>query len=469
MARLTCLTALSLLLLPHATVAMDTRHNLQLTVYDSNLALIQEQRDTYLKKGLQWLSLDQVSDQLIPQSLRLDLPGNAHVVQQSFHHDPITRQRLLELHIGKTIEIRRTNAGNGKPSQREVTLLAHEGRLVTVRDQGKISSLVIDNDIEFLFPSLPPSLTTQPELRAQVRSTTAHNGKLGLRYLSTGLNWAAQYDLNLNVDGSEGQLSCWVNLTNSTRSHWDNAHIELVAGQLNRAPVQNNRMLSRQVMMMSDSIQAAPKASQRKLGDYYLYTLPTLLSLNPGEQKQVQLFSQSTVAITKHYRLDFNAGGGLYQRQFNPNTGFTHASVSLALANQTQSEQALPGGLWRVFSSDKNNKSRLLGEDRAGHTPHNQHVILKLGKAFDVTGKRVQTHFKRVDKKETVSDWEVVLKNASKKATHIEVNERLGQNWSITKQSHPHKRLDAQRAQWNILVPAQSEVTLTYRVRVRQR
>jgi len=122
--------------------------------------------------------------------------------------------------------------------------------------------------------------------------------------------------------------------------------------------------------------------------------------------------------------------------------------------------------------ADSSGNAQFIGEDNIDHTPKNESVRLKLGDAFDVTGDKKQTDFKR---RESGHPWsyvfesayEIVLKNAKKETATVVVREPVPGDWTMLEQSHKHVKAAAGTAEWKIDVPAEGTTTLKYRVLVR--
>jgi hypothetical protein len=107
---------------------------------------------------------------------------------------------------------------------------------------------------------------------------------------------------------------------------------------------------------------------------------------------------------------------------------------------------------------------QLLGEDHLPHTPQGEEITLTLGEAFDVTAKRTQLRQENLAQDHYRATWQLRLRNAKKQDAVVRVTEPMPGDWKIEKASHEHKRLDANRAEWTITVPAGGETTLEYSV-----
>jgi hypothetical protein len=107
-----------------------------------------------------------------------------------------------------------------------------------------------------------------------------------------------------------------------------------------------------------------------------------------------------------------------------------------------------------------------VGEDRIGHTPKNEEVRLRIGEAFDVVAERVQTDYQRLSTRLHETAWEITLRNHKEEDVTVGLVEPLHGNWKIMQTSHPYEKTDAFTIRFDVPVPADGEVKVTYRVRV---
>ena len=90
-----------------------------LTVYNSDLSLIRELRPFTLDAGVQTLLLSEVSGQLKPETVHLNLPSGPAVslLEQNYDYDLVSSDKLLEKFIGKDILLDRRREGHAKDGQ----------------------------------------------------------------------------------------------------------------------------------------------------------------------------------------------------------------------------------------------------------------------------------------------------------------------------------------------------------------
>ena len=132
----------------------------------------------------------------------------------------------------------------------------------------------------------------------------------------------------------------------------------------------------------------------------------------------------------------------------------------------------LPAGTVRVYKKDTSGFLQFVGEDRVAHTPELAPVQLHLGDAFDITADKRQTDFKKLAGFAPFnalyeSAYELTLNNAKEEAVLVKVQEPIPGDWTILSESASHTKENAHLASWQVAIPPQSSVNLTYRVQVR--
>ena len=142
--------------------------------------------------------------------------------------------------------------------------------------------------------------------------------------------------------------------------------------------------------------------------------------------------------------------------------------VFYQLANEARAGlgMAMPAGTVRVYQSDTRGGVHFVGEDRIGHTPKDEVINLRIGRAFDVVAERRQIDFEKIATNVYEVEYEVVLRNHKTTPVTVEVNEPVGGTWRVLRSTHPYTKTDAFAAQFMIPVGADGSTRLNYRVRV---
>lgn len=441
-------------------------------------ALIRDARRMRLARGQSTLRFTDVAARMDPTTVSFASktdPAGTRVIEQAYQYDLVSGDKLLRRFIGETISVEQSF---GERSERiSGTLLSADGGLTLSLPSGEIATLGSWSGVRF--PSLPGGLITRPTLVWTVDAQRAGDHEVQVAYQASGLTWWADYNATLDErEGCRMDLGAWVTLVNQSGGSFPNAQLKLVAGEVNRAPVPAApapAMLQRRMEAMS--AMSDEGFTESGLFEYHLYTLGRRTDLPDNATKQIELFPAARgVACSK--QLVFTASPEVRIFHGGPRTdqGFAATSqgeVGAFIEFENRREQGLgmplPAGRVRVNQANSVDGSlEFIGEDLIGHTPRNEKLTLKLGKSFDVVGERRQTDF-RVD---TGAKWleesfEVSVRNRKEEPVSLRVREyayRWSQ-WSLTAQSHPSEKRDAQTLDFPLRVPADGEVKLRYTIR----
>lgn len=450
--------------------SLNDQKNVAVTIYNNNLALVKDQRKIKLNNGLNTLALRDISALIRPETALLrsiSYAASLSTLEQNFDFDLLTPQKLLEKYVGKNVTIIKTNPATGmETSEQALVLSANNGVVMKIGNRietGMPGRIVYDD--------VPENLRDRPTLVTKLNSKTAAEHTLELSYLTTGLGWKADYVAELNAKEDSIDLSGWVTLTNTSGATYNNAKLQLVAGDVNR--IQENyprpMALRKSVGIAADS---ASEMTEESLLEYHLYTLERPTTIAENQTKQVALLSASNVPARKELLL---RGADYY---YSSSYGDLGQKMKVGVFVEFDNKEAaklglpLPKGIMRVYKNDSQGNAQFVGEDRIEHTPKNETIRLKLGDAFDVTADKKQTDFKTLPRPSKgnnmfESSYELTLKNAKKERVMVTVQEPIPGEWKIMKESHPSQKATSNTALWKIEVPAEGKTTLTYRVQVK--
>ena len=126
----------------------------------------------------------------------------------------------------------------------------------------------------------------------------------------------------------------------------------------------------------------------------------------------------------------------------------------------------LPEGIIRLYTPDEENTLQFIGEDRIEHTPKDEEVRVKVGKAFDVVCDRLQSDYDRISERTYETEWEISIRNHKKEGVTISLIEPLFGDWEIISSTHSYNKLDAHTIRFDVSVPSNKEIKVNYRVRV---
>ncbi|CAK8714514.1 MAG: hypothetical protein CDV28_1052 [Candidatus Electronema aureum] len=446
--------------------ALDDQTAVAVTIYNQDLALVRDSRSISLAPGQQTLAFREVSAKIRPETALLAAPS-IQVLEQNFEYDLLTPASLLDKYVGRTVKLIKTHPTSGEEAAEEATVLsAGSGTVLKVGD--RIEAGVPGR---LIFPDVPENLRDRPTLTMLVDSKDGGKQDAVLSYLTSGLSWKADYVAELGTDDASINLSGWVTLNNESGASYQNAKLQLVAGEVNRAP---EPMQPRMMMRMA----AAPAAeavmdggmAEEFMFEYHLYTLGRPTTIKEKQSKQVALLQADGVKVKKEFVLrgaDYYYGSQAGELGRKMKVG---VFLELKNAKENGAGQPLPAGVMRVYKKDSSGSLQFVGEDRIDHTPENEIVRLKLGEAFDVTANKKQTDFKKAAWSRGTayeSAYEIELKNAKDEAVTVKVTEPVPGDWEMLEESAPHKKETSNTAVWEIKVEPKASTTLTWRVRVK--
>jgi hypothetical protein len=322
-------------------------------------------------------------------------------------------------------------------------------------------------------PALPEDLVVlEPVARVTLRSD-APRKELRVGYFTDGADWQASYQAvlgrgNARVSGAGVVASRTIRVKD--------AEVQLLAGAVSRAvaapPV---RPLAERMGMLKAAGAPAEEASEERVGEFHVYTLPGRASLEPGTTTSVALFEPASVPFERGYVVH----GQLPYFGFVPQQGDeteipVEVSYTLKRARKTDfGDRPLPGGVVRLFQADSAGRLQLVGEAVVRHTPPGEDLRVAAGTAFDFTARRVQTAYatRRDTTKATAgrtiltADYAVTLTNATDSAATIEVREERAGEWSVLSSSLPAEKVSSTVTRFRVPVPARGRTVLTYRIR----
>lgn len=451
------------------TSSAEDRKAVAVTIYNDSLALVREERSLTLDKGLNRIALRDVSAQIMPETASLrSLSGSPlQLLEQNFDFDLLGSQALLNKYVGRTVTTITTNPATGEQKREQATVLANNDTVV-LRYPDRIETGLPAN-VRLAFDDVPANLRDRPTLVVDLEAGSAGAQQADLSYLSTGMAWKADYVATLSPAEDKLDLAGWVTLTNQSGATYENATLQLVAGDVNRAPAPPNARQMRNMEVMRAAA-PAPMMEQEELFEYHLYTLQRPTTLRDKQTKQVALLSANSVPVRKEYRLQ---GQAYWYNQFrnannSPELGDKRkVDVFVEFDNKDDGLGVpLPKGVVRVYKADGQGRPLFIGEDRIDHTAKNETIRLKLGSAFDLNGTWKHKGTKRLSENLYEMSFSVELRNAKDVPATIKVVESIPGDWTITAESHKHSKPAASLAQWEIPVAADGKTELNYTVRI---
>ncbi|HEU4619656.1 MAG TPA: DUF4139 domain-containing protein [Gammaproteobacteria bacterium] len=430
---------------------------LSLTIYNDNLALVEHVRPLELAAGRRRIEFKGVSAAIIPQTVSFRAAG-VELLEQNFDFDLLTPQKLMEKAVGQNVQIVRTNPGTGAETRETAEVLSTVGgvvlkigeRIEVLREDGIPSRVIFDK--------VPPNLRATPTLSVLVDAERPVNGDVTLAYLSHGLSWRADYVAVFDEPNGSVALQGWITLTNSSGTTFENAHAQLVAGDVN---VSDNQVVGIRPRAPNVRRAAGTESSNREqLADYYVYPIAQATTIANNQTKQVSFLSADRVRADKGYEQTFYGFQSLEQP--------ISAEVRVRFANSKEAGlgEQLPAGVVRVYARDARGAPQFVGEDQIGHTSAGSELAIKIGDAFDVTVQPTLRQTTRVSRRDTDYAMSYALHNARTSPVTVTIRQQgLPRFNEVREQSIEGRRTSATSFAWDVPVPANGDAELAFTIR----
>jgi hypothetical protein len=264
----------------------------------------------------------------------------------------------------------------------------------------------------------------------------------------------------------QGGLTGWVTLANTSGATFENARLQLVAGDVNRV----REALPLPVEGVAEAVAlnaiGAPQFREETLFEYHLYTLQRRAEVRDRQTKQILFFDSGRVRVEKEYV--FRAEPHYFVSGWKTGPGMEHVDVVLRFENSKENGlgNPIPAGVLRVYKRDREGSAQFLGENRVQHTPKDEKLEFAVGRAFDVVGEHEQMEFRQLGDRVRELAYRVKVRNHKEEAIRVRVLESFHGDWTIEESSHPHTKENATTASFELPVAKDGETVLTYRVRI---
>ncbi|HMI32308.1 MAG TPA: DUF4139 domain-containing protein, partial [Candidatus Limnocylindrales bacterium] len=417
----------------HVVAAKRAPGATELVIYNDDLALVREPYSLRLSRGRNEVTLEGVPRRIDSTSVRLEGDG-FRVMRQSFDYDLWSGDRVFRRFLGDSIRYRYS----GRVYGGRLVGIEGDDLFIERRDSVGVITMInrrMINELEF---PASPGLATQPSLRWDLESAKGGDQAAVLSYLTSGIEWTAEYALVLDPGEKEVELTGWASIVNRTGTSFEDAKVSLVAGDLHRAGQTPDRGPA-----AVDAPPRSPEQSPPDLFAYHLYPVAGAMDLRHLETTLVPIVGPSRVSARRAYVYDAARDG-------------SRVRVRLELGNEKSQGLGvpLPAGRVRVYDGGHAGARALVGEDAVGHTAAGEKVNVLSGTAFDLVGDRTRVSHTRVSRSVTEDAYTITIRNRGQKPATVTVVETLYGNWEITAKSSPFRRKDADTIEFDVAVPA---------------
>lgn len=445
--------------------------NLALSIYNGNLALIKDTRPAHLENGVNEVIFDGVSRDIQSETAIIYGQG-IKVLEQNYSYNLINEDNLIKQAIGKEVLTVRESPDDGDNIfEKAVVLGVADGKPILRFKYG----IETDFSGRVVFNEIPANLSNKPILAAKLNSETSGDKFLNLAYLTSGLSWKTDYVANIE-DKNALDLTGWVTINNESGVDYNNAKIQLIAGDVNIVrPVMRQRIMmakaSFNAMDMAEGVSVEPE----QINSYELYTLPNITSIKDRQTKQISLIEKNDVKYFKEFNLRsplYLGSGSEFKK--------AHPDITIVIENNEASNLgiSLPTGTVRFYEKDKNGNLQFVGSNNIGNTAKEETLRLNLGKAFNLV---VDGKVKKISEKELsrtgkdihgcyntglLKTYEVSVNfnNAEKDDNTVVFKQNMSDNAKIISESLKSETENAHTRVWKVNIPANSKTELNFTV-----
>src|SRR5467141_181293 len=449
------------------STSLNDQTDLNVTVYNSNIALIRDVRQLARPGGVFRLTLMDTAATENPATVHFRSvtdPAKLGVLEQNYEYDLLEPAKLLHKYVGKEVTLVRAYQENGTTKREEIkaTLLSDNNGPVWKIGNDIVTGMFAES---YRFPEVPANLYERPTLLMSLENSGARKQQIEASYLASNLSWNSDYVLTVARDEKNADLDGWVTVVNNSGTAFHNARLQLVAGELNR--IQNNlRRDANMAYEIATKAAAAPQFQQENFSEYHLYSLGRKTSVEDKETKQISLLQGSSVPVEKIFVV--NGQNYYYHNAQNPGAPLKDpVMVYYKFKNEEKAGLGipLPAGNVRVYQKDSKGGILFAGEDRIDHTPKDETVNIHIGNAFDVVAEHKQTDYKSISSHVWEMEFEVTIRNHKDGPITVEVNEPIGGDWEMLTSTYKYTKTAAFAAQFNVPVAKDGKALLKYRIR----
>ncbi|MBD3349181.1 MAG: DUF4139 domain-containing protein [Candidatus Eisenbacteria bacterium] len=425
-----------------------------ITIYNSDMALVKDVRAMELRSGVHEVQFPDVAQRIDPTSVHFKiLEGpDASVWEQNYRFDLASSSKILDKYLGMEIDVIGEEADlfTGR-------LVSFDGSSV-VLDQGRGAGPVVTLNREKVsyirFPSLPAGLISRPSLVWKIGADEAGERLVEVTYVTSSIDWHAEYVGVISEADDRIDLAAWVSIDNRSGTSYEEAQLDLVAGDVHRVRARGpDGLRAMDAEALVTGAKAAPEFAEEALFEYYLYKLDTPATVADREIKQLTFFPSTMVAVEKVFEFDYHRGSDV--------------RVLLEFTNSEGAGlgRALPAGKVRMYKEDSADDLQFIGEDMIDHTPKDEDVELYLGNAFDVKVERTRTDQRKITDRVREEDYEVSVRNHKETSVTVRLVEHPRGYWEVTDTTHEFEKVESNRIEFEIPVEPDGETVVSYTIR----
>ena len=452
--RMTALAALGVL------VGATAQGQTSLSIYRDGRVLVRRSFAEPLRQGVNQITI--TADGLDPATLFSTDPGVT--VTSAVARYPSTAELALGRAVGQTISFARER------DTVRATVVRVNPPQVRLAD----GRMVLQWPGTPLFPEALVRTTTQADV---MLDAARGRPRADLAFVGQGMTWEAVYQVVL-AGGTAG-VTGMATVTSQTM-RVDTASVQLVAGSIRRARKGRSEAMDAAAGAMEMRAMSAPSfAEEEAVGEAHVYTLPGLITIEPGVPVATSLFPRASTTVSQEFivpgALPWRGYVGGEQNQVRPTPVQSWYTLRRGRGSPF-GDRPLPGGTVQLYQADSDGRPQLVGEAAIDHTPAGRDLRVQSGDAFDLAAERVQTEYS-VEQlpparrglpatQRVTASYRVTLTSAKAEAVTVDVREIHAGEWRVTASSVRSEKLSSSEVRFRVPVPGNGTATLTYTVQI---
>lgn len=378
---------------PKLPIKSQAADQIQLSVYQSGPAVIQEERELYLVSGRNRVQLEGLPVAYAPNSLTIiGAAGQGKFSPGSASYRPanLDLAHMLQNAIGQDVKFARPGI-NGYTTGKIQAIL---GNQVLIQQQ---NGLVIINYTDLVLGNeVPASLSATPAICFNPAVDATGDYTVQLMYEANRLSWSSRYCLFFDEKSSTAErLDCLINLTNQTGADFRNAKVKLLAG--NNAARGGRPQAAPQRMVAAacsfEMADAGSPPSSEVVGDVRMYQLPQTITLQAEETQQTALFNAEKLSVKKNYFLPYD---DYYAQEKDLPKQPIMIKLSIENAAENGLGYAIPAGPVDIYQKDSSGSYQKIGCASTDHVSDKETMKLTYGPAADLKATRRLVHYEDI-------------------------------------------------------------------------
>jgi len=354
-----------------------------IVVYNNNLALISEDKNINIEKGVSKYTFDNVPKNIISDSVSMILPKNVHIMEQNYKFDQLSLYNLLKYNEGKEVQYIDINKNINKG-----TLVSVEGSysLISIISSKNVdmkpSSIISIPNNNIIVNGIPKDMVTKPSIVLLLNAKNNYKKQnIELRYLTTGFYWKSNYVLTIDKK-DHMYLNSWIKLTNNTNIDIDNYNLTLLSGEVkqnnhNRRPERMYKSVKVSSSGMSNDM--ANDIKESNFSGYHLYKIPYKVNIKKQSIKQINFLNKKISKYRKKSVININNIWSYNKKRRK----YLDQIITIENTKENNLGLALPKGNIRVYKADKEDNSLFIGESNINNIANTEKIKINIGKDFD--------------------------------------------------------------------------------------